>query len=172
MGQRQRYHILSWSLFKFIFQTTMNIRFHFHYRFVMSKKWIILIFTQATIEINIEDVNDNNPKFKEPFYKFLVTENSKFGILIGTVLAEDPDENKTISYSIESTSELANLIYLDADHGDIVVANKIDREENEWVNLTVGSGEFSKLNLTIYFMNSTFSHFFNFIITINTNCYW
>lgn len=108
----------------------------------MSKKSLNSIWIQATIEINIEDVNDNNPKFKEPFYKFVVTENSKFGILIGTVLAEDPDENKTISYSIESTSELANLIYLDADHGDIVVANKIDREENEWLNLTVSSPEF------------------------------
>lgn len=91
----------------------------------------------ATIEINIEDVNDNNPKFKEPFYKFSVTENSKFGILIGTVLAEDPDENKTITYSLDSKQELGSLIYLDSDHGDIVVANKIDREENEWLNLTV-----------------------------------
>lgn len=91
----------------------------------------------ATIEINIEDVNDNNPKFKEPFYKFSVPENTKFGVIIGTILASDPDENKTISYAIDSVPELGNLIFLDADHGDIVVANKIDREENEWLNITV-----------------------------------
>lgn len=69
----------------------------------------------------------------------MVTENSKFGVIIGTVQAEDLDENKTIIYSIDNTTELGKLIYLDSDHGDIVVANKIDREENEWLNITVTS---------------------------------
>lgn len=91
----------------------------------------------GVIEINVEDVNDNNPKFKEPFYKFSVTENSKFGVIIGTVLAEDSDENRTIVYSLETSPELGSLVYLDSDRGDIVVANKIDREQNDWLNITV-----------------------------------
>lgn len=66
-----------------------------------------------------------------------MTENSKFGVIIGTVLAEDLDENKTITYTIDSTLNLGSLIHLDSDHGDIVVTNKIDREENEWLNISV-----------------------------------
>lgn len=114
-------------------QTDTGIKFNI---LTFSHSFNIYIIT-GTIEILIEDVNDNNPKFKEPYYKFSVTENSKFGVIIGTVLAEDSDENKTITYNIEGTPEIGNLIYLDSNHGDIVVANKIDREENEWLNMTV-----------------------------------
>lgn len=96
----------------------------------------IIIFL-ATFVLNIEDVNDNSPKFKEPFYKFSIPENSKYGVKIGTIRADDLDKNKTITYSIANSLEQNNFIYLDSVHGDLIVANKIDREENDWLNLTV-----------------------------------
>ncbi|KAJ8962164.1 hypothetical protein NQ318_018121 [Aromia moschata] len=91
----------------------------------------------STVTVEVEDVNDNSPKFREPFYKFSVTENSKHGIAIGTITADDLDKNKTITYSLDGRYEIIELIHLDPDSGDIVVANKIDREVYEWLNLTV-----------------------------------
>ncbi|RZC35307.1 cadherin-23 [Asbolus verrucosus] len=91
----------------------------------------------ATITIDIEDINDNNPKFQRPFYKFSVTENSKNGITIGSVMAEDADKNKTITYTLDGRYEITELIHLDSDSGDLVVANKIDHEVYDWLNLTI-----------------------------------
>lgn len=82
-------------------------------------------------------MNDNSPKFRKPFYKFSVAENSKNGVVIGNVLADDADKNKTILYTLEGPLELTNLIHLDKDSGEIVVANKIDHELHNWLNLTV-----------------------------------
>ncbi|XP_030761227.1 cadherin-23-like, partial [Sitophilus oryzae] len=91
----------------------------------------------ATFKIQIEDVNDNNPKFTQPFYKFSVQENGKNGILIGTVRAIDPDKNKTIFYKIEGKQQNNNLVHLDSSSGDLVVASKIDRESHQWLNFTI-----------------------------------
>lgn len=83
------------------------------------------------------DINDNNPKFRRPFYRFSVTENSKNGAFIGSVVADDADKNKTIVYSLEGRPDIVKMIYLDGDTGDILVANKIDHEMHKWLNLTV-----------------------------------
>lgn len=91
--------------------------------------------------IIIDDVNDNNPKFRRPYYRFSVTENSKNGIIVGTVTADDPDKNKTTTYSLEGAPDLVKLFYLDANNGDIVVANKIDYESHNWINLTVKAAD-------------------------------
>ncbi|CAG9863718.1 unnamed protein product [Phyllotreta striolata] len=93
--------------------------------------------TFGTISINIEDVNDNSPKFRKAFYKFSVTENSKHGVTIGSITADDLDKNKTITYYLEGPIELTNLLYLNPDDGDLIVANKIDHELHKWINLTV-----------------------------------
>lgn len=95
-----------------------------------------IIFT-ATIHIQVEDVNDNNPKFTKPFYRYSVPENSKTGSHIGTVTANDADKNKTVIYSMEATPNIAKMIYLDRESGDITVASKIDHETYSWLNLTV-----------------------------------
>ncbi|XP_076254709.1 cadherin 88C [Rhynchophorus ferrugineus] len=91
----------------------------------------------ATIKIQIEDINDNNPKFDQAFYKFAVQENSKNGILVGTVRAQDPDKNKTIVYQIETSSRNSHLIHMVNSSGDLLVGSKIDRELHSWLNLTI-----------------------------------
>ncbi|XP_050299893.1 cadherin-23 isoform X2 [Anthonomus grandis grandis] len=92
---------------------------------------------RATLKIRIQDVNDNSPKFFKPFYKFAVQENSKNGIFIGTVKAEDPDKNKTVSYQMDKRSNYFQLVHVGNDSGDIVVASRIDREMVEWLNFTI-----------------------------------
>jgi ABC-type siderophore export system fused ATPase/permease subunit len=54
------------------------------------------------------DENDNNPKFRRPFYRRSVTENSKSGVTIVNVVADDVDKNRTITYSLEG--KLFNII--------------------------------------------------------------
>lgn len=91
----------------------------------------------STLTVIIDDENDNNPKFKKPFYKRSVTENSANGVTIANVVAYDVDKNRSISYSLEGPPELTSLVHLDSESGEIVVANKIDHELYDWVNITV-----------------------------------
>lgn len=55
----------------------------------------------ATLTIIVEDENDNNPKFRKPFYKTSIPENSKNGANIATVIADDADKNRTMTYFLE-----------------------------------------------------------------------
>ena len=91
----------------------------------------------AILNIIIEDENDNNPRFRKPFYRRSVTENSKNGVHIASIVADDDDKNRTITYSLESLRELTDLVNLDSETGEMVVNNKIDREQYSWLNLTV-----------------------------------
>lgn len=95
------------------------------------------LYIPAKLTIQIEDVNDNNPKFRKPFYRLSVTENSKMGTVIGSVTADDPDKNRTITYTLEAAPEVTKMIHLDPDTGDIIVASKIDHEMYDWLNFTV-----------------------------------
>lgn len=66
-----------------------------------------------------------------------MTENSKNGVHIASIVAYDDDKNRTITYLLESPRELTDLVNLDSETGEMVVANKIDREQYSWLNLTV-----------------------------------
>lgn len=91
----------------------------------------------SNLLIQIEDVNDNSPKFRKPFYRFAVAENSKNGVVIGVITADDPDKNKTISYTLEGPDQITKLLHLDESNGNLIVASKIDHEVFHWLNLTV-----------------------------------
>jgi cadherin 23 len=98
---------------------------------------VIIYVCSATLNIVIEDENDNNPKFRRPFYRRYVTENSKNGVHIASIVADDADKNRTITYTMENPRELTQMINLDPETGEMAVANKIDRELNSWLNITV-----------------------------------
>lgn len=92
---------------------------------------------QGVLSIVIEDENDNNPRFKKPFYKRSITENSPNGVTVANVVAFDVDKNRTISYSLSGPPEVLRFLHLDRESGEIVVANRIDREVHEWLNVSV-----------------------------------
>lgn len=92
---------------------------------------------EGFINIEILDENDNNPRFKQPYYKRSVTENSKNGVGIANVLAYDIDKNRTITYSLEGDPGMTGLIHLDPQTGEVVVGNKIDHETHQWLNFTI-----------------------------------
>jgi len=83
------------------------------------------------------DENDNNPKFRLPFYRQSITENSINGAMIVNVLAADVDKNRTITYALEGNPTYRSLMHLDAQTGEIVVASKIDHEQHQWLNFSV-----------------------------------
>lgn len=60
-----------------------------------------LFISLATLIVHVDDENDNDPVFRQKFYKRTVMENSQPGIPIITVMADDVDKNRTIHYSIE-----------------------------------------------------------------------
>ncbi|XP_046962418.1 cadherin-23 isoform X2 [Vanessa cardui] len=88
----------------------------------------------AMLTIVVEDENDNNPKFRKPFYKTSITENSKQGMHIETVIADDADKNRTMTYYLE---ELRSFLHMESATGEVVVANRIDHEMYSWLNVTV-----------------------------------
>jgi hypothetical protein len=47
-------------------------------------------------DIDVTDVNDNPPSFKEQIYYFNVSENAIAGFVVGYILADDPDQSKSI----------------------------------------------------------------------------
>ncbi|CAH1646513.1 unnamed protein product [Spodoptera littoralis] len=91
----------------------------------------------ATLTVVVDDENDNNPVFRKPLYKTSITENSKNGVNIATVIADDADKNKTMNYFLEGREDLLNLVHMDSKTGEVVVASKIDHELYPWINLTV-----------------------------------
>ncbi|CAH4029361.1 unnamed protein product [Pieris brassicae] len=91
----------------------------------------------TTLTIIVLDQNDNNPKFRKPFYKTSIPENSKNGAHIETLLADDLDKNRSMTYIIEGTNASLGLVHIDKKSGEVVVSNKIDHEMFPWINLTV-----------------------------------
>lgn len=92
---------------------------------------------EGFLSIQVLDENDNNPKFRLPFYRQSITENSINGAMIVNVLASDVDKNRTITYALEGNPTYRSLMHLDPQTGEIVVASKIDHEQHQWLNFSV-----------------------------------
>ncbi|KAK7024511.1 Cadherin-23 [Halocaridina rubra] len=91
----------------------------------------------ATLTVIIEDKNDNNPQFRKSLYRRSVAENAKKGTTIVTVVADDVDKNRTITYTLQGSLEVLSLVDLDRETGEIVVSERVDREQFSWLNFTV-----------------------------------
>lgn len=91
----------------------------------------------AYLTILVEDVNDNNPHFRKPFYSKAITENSATGTAILHVSAYDVDKNRSIAYELDGPADVVDLVHIDAETGEIVVAQRIDHEAVQWLNYTV-----------------------------------
>jgi len=55
------------------------------------------------------------------------------------VTAEDKDTNKSLSYSLESPKqvEFLKLLRINSTTGEVSVLGRIDREQYQWINITV-----------------------------------
>ncbi|KAJ9576330.1 hypothetical protein L9F63_006830, partial [Diploptera punctata] len=99
--------------------------------------------SEATVIINVEDINDNSPKFSHENYKTQVLESAKHPEAILTVKASDLDINNnetgygTIRYSL--SGESASLFVIDPISGIIAVAPNVslDRERQSLLRFNV-----------------------------------
>ena len=103
--------------------------------------WLNFNFTEleqqiveGSVEIIIDDVNDNDPVFDSANYRGSVLENSQVGTVILKVGADDADKNKTLKYSIRANDDIKKLVHVSPSSGEISVggssmgSEKIDRE--------------------------------------------
>ncbi|XP_046545181.1 protocadherin Fat 4-like [Haliotis rubra] len=85
----------------------------------------------VTTTIVIDDINDNNPIFKQSQYTFNIAENVPLGSSVGTVEATDKDSliNAALTYEIVVfwTGEASHFV-LDLSSGVITTAGNLDRE--------------------------------------------
>lgn len=97
--------------------------------------------SQAKIEINIIDVNDNRPLFERLEYSFRLDENAPLGTEVGYVHAIDLDqtpENNLTLYKITSFADMS-VFGVNEKTGLIYVRDStyLDRETTQSFNITV-----------------------------------
>uniref|UniRef100_A0A1I7RLZ2 Cadherin EGF LAG seven-pass G-type receptor 2 n=2 Tax=Bursaphelenchus xylophilus TaxID=6326 RepID=A0A1I7RLZ2_BURXY len=78
--------------------------------------------SEAGVEINILDVNDNSPIFDKPSYNVTINENVTIPLMILKITATDADSgaNGEVHYSIVTSSSLG-LFSLDYDSGELTL---------------------------------------------------
>lgn len=93
----------------------------------------------ATVQLLVEDVNDNHPKFYPKQYFIAVPEETTVGTTIGKVLATDSDigDNALISYSIENDSD--GLFTIDARNGALKLRSSLHNSHKPIYRLAVSA---------------------------------
>ncbi|XP_060593807.1 cadherin-related tumor suppressor-like, partial [Ruditapes philippinarum] len=95
------------------------------------------------VRINVQDVNDNAPKFTKSFYSFDILEDTDIDTTVGSIRAYDPDEgeNGRVAYSL--TSGWGNDTFsLDAEKGTFTLLRLLDFEENQLYTVQVNAYDF------------------------------
>ncbi|XP_030009958.1 protocadherin-10-like [Sphaeramia orbicularis] len=101
------------------------------------------LFTRKTILVQVSDVNDNAPHFKQPSYTVYLTENNAPGASICSVTALDPDsgQNAYLSYSILEGDiqgmPVSTYVSINSDNGNIYALRSFDHEQLKNFQITV-----------------------------------
>ncbi|XP_008069258.1 protocadherin-18 isoform X2 [Carlito syrichta] len=94
-----------------------------------------------TVQIN--DVNDNPPRFERSRYEFVISENNSPGAYITTVTATDPDlgENGQVTYTILESfilgHSITTYVTIDPSNGAIYALRMFDHEEVSQITFVV-----------------------------------
>ncbi|KAM4869041.1 protocadherin beta-16-like [Urocitellus parryii] len=101
--------------------------------------------TQLNITVQVSDINDNAPAFRETSYTLLVRENNQPALHIGSVSATDKDSgtNAQITYSLLPNQDphlpLASLVSINADNGQLFALRALDFEALQAFEFHVGA---------------------------------
>ncbi|XP_061904083.1 protocadherin-10-like [Entelurus aequoreus] len=101
------------------------------------------LFTRKNILVQVSDVNDNAPLFKQPSYTVYLTENNAPGASICSVIAQDPDsgQNAYLSYSILDDAiqgmPVSTYVSINSDNGNIYALRSFDHEQLKNFQITV-----------------------------------
>ncbi|XP_064190231.1 cadherin-24-like [Anguilla rostrata] len=93
---------------------------------------------RASVRVTVLDA-DEPPRFSRQRYLLDVRENCAPACAVGRVGAVDPDtgQNSNIRYSIDPQSDPEALFRIAPDNGLITTAVELDREHEQWHNITV-----------------------------------
>ncbi|KAK2169182.1 hypothetical protein LSH36_12g31003 [Paralvinella palmiformis] len=93
----------------------------------------------APILINIEDVDDELPRFVRPTFSFRIAENQPVGSEVGKVTAVDLDvpPNNQFYYAFLN-EELSGAFFLNSKTGQITSQQDLDRETQDSYRLIIG----------------------------------
>lgn len=96
--------------------------------------------SEATVTVNVQDINDNSPVFVENSYKTSIPETAVYPQSLLTVLASDKDSQEgfgIVEYSVSGDG--SNMFDIDGKTGTIFVREGavLDRETQEIYNLQV-----------------------------------
>ncbi|XP_017268054.1 protocadherin-10 isoform X2 [Kryptolebias marmoratus] len=101
------------------------------------------LFTRRTVLVQVSDVNDNAPHFKQPSYSVYLTENNAPGSSICSVTALDPDsgQNAYLSYSVLEGDiqgmPVSTYVSINSDNGNIYALRSFDHEQLKNFQVTV-----------------------------------
>ena len=95
----------------------------------------------VTVDINVLDINDNNPEFDNQSYQVAVPENIPLGRTILNIHASDPDEGMygEIVYGLQADQSASGGLpfWINSTSGDIIINGLVDHEEKSMYSLTV-----------------------------------
>ncbi|XP_022532490.2 cadherin-7 [Astyanax mexicanus] len=93
---------------------------------------------RATVRITVLNA-DEPPRFSRARYRLDVSENCPPACAVGRVAAVDPDTglSSNIKYSIDPESDPEALFRIAPDNGLITTVKELDREREQWHNITV-----------------------------------
>ncbi|TRY54476.1 hypothetical protein DNTS_009191 [Danionella cerebrum] len=93
---------------------------------------------RAMVRITVLNA-DEPPRFSRSRYRLDVAENCAAACVVGRVTAVDPDTglSNNIKYSIDPESDPEALFRIASDNGLITTAAELDREQEQWHNITV-----------------------------------
>uniref|UniRef100_A0A3B3Z7Q2 Cadherin domain-containing protein n=1 Tax=Periophthalmus magnuspinnatus TaxID=409849 RepID=A0A3B3Z7Q2_9GOBI len=93
---------------------------------------------QATVRVMVLNA-DEPPKFSQTRYHLDVSENCPPVCSVGRVFAVDPDtgQSNNIRFSIDPQTDPEALFRITSDSGSISTVMELDREQDQWHNITV-----------------------------------
>ncbi|XP_037778261.1 cadherin-23-like [Penaeus monodon] len=114
--------------------------------------------SSAVVNVTVSDANDNSPEFRQPSYRYNVSESVARGTLVSTLKATDADSGVfgEISYALKGFG--AEKFRVDERSGDIYIANCgidvcLDYERQKTYSLTYsatdGGGKVTSVNIFI-----------------------
>uniref|UniRef100_A0A3Q1I754 Protocadherin gamma-C3 n=1 Tax=Anabas testudineus TaxID=64144 RepID=A0A3Q1I754_ANATE len=115
------------------------------------------LFTRKTVLVQVSDVNDNAPRFKQPSYTVYLTENNAPGASICSVTALDPDsgQNAYLSYAILEGDiqgmPVSTYVSINSDNGNIYALRSFDHEllKNFQITVQAQDAGFPPLNSNV-----------------------
>uniref|UniRef100_A0A8C8RIS2 Cadherin domain-containing protein n=1 Tax=Pelusios castaneus TaxID=367368 RepID=A0A8C8RIS2_9SAUR len=101
----------------------------------------------SVISVQLSDINDNAPVFKETSYVMYLKENNPPGQLIGAVSATDPDtaQNAKVTYSALPGNlgdrPLSSSISIDSENGNVYALRSLDYEQTRAFQVAVRAAD-------------------------------